>query len=143
MSHIFGCTIKVMDNDKKTVLLVEDDQSIRELYAVAFIKAGLNIMMAENGKQGVDFALKRHPDLILLDIDMPILNGHQAAEKIRQDDWGKTARILFLTNHSDAQNVAHAIMQKPEDYIIKANVPVKEIVNQVRTAIYGISKTQI
>lgn len=132
-----------MDNEKKTVLLVEDDQSIRELYAVAFIKAGLNIIMAENGQQGVDFALKRHPDLILLDIDMPILNGHQAAEKIRQDAWGKTARILFLTNHSDAQNVAHAIMQKPEDYIIKANVPVKEIVNQVRTAIYGISKTQI
>ena len=132
-----------MDTEKKTVLLVEDDQSIRELYAVAFINAGLNIMMAENGKQGVEFALERHPDLILLDIDMPILNGHQAAERIRQDEWGKTARILFLTNHSDAQNVAHAIMQKPEDYIVKAQVPIKEIINQVRTAIYGTSKTQV
>jgi DNA-binding response OmpR family regulator len=131
-----------MDNEKKTILLVEDDQSIRELYAVAFINAGLNIMMAENGKQGVEFALSHHPDLVLLDIDMPILNGHQAAEKIRQDEWGKTARILFLTNHTDAQNVAHAIMQKPEDYIVKANVPIKEVINQVRTALYGTSKTQ-
>ena len=123
--------------DKKTILLVEDDKNIRELYAMALIGAGFQILMAENGQQGVDLALKHHPDLILLDIDMPIVNGHEAAQKIRLDSWGKTARIVFLTNHSDAQNVAHAIMQKPEDYIVKVNVPIKDMVNQVRIAIYG------
>ena len=123
--------------DKKTILLVEDDKNIRELYAMALIGAGFSILMAENGQQGVDLALKHHPDLILLDIDMPIVNGHEAAQKIRLDSWGKTARIVFLTNHSDAQNVAHAIMQKPEDYIVKVNVPIKDMVNQVRIAIYG------
>ena len=121
----------------KTILLVEDDQSIRELYAMAFINAGFNIMMAENGQQGVEMAFKHHPELILLDIDMPLVNGHEAAKRIRQDAWGKDARIVFLTNHSDAQNVAHAIMQKPEDYIVKVNVPVQEVVNQVRIAIHG------
>lgn len=126
-----------MDSDKKCILLVEDDQAIRELYATAFINAGFNIKMAENGKQGVEFALQHHPDLILLDIDMPIMNGHEVAKKIREDAWGKDVRIVFLTNHSDAQNVAHAVMQKPEDYLIKVNVPVKDIVNQVRIAIYG------
>jgi DNA-binding response OmpR family regulator len=123
--------------EKKVVLLVEDDQALRELYAIALIKAGFDILMAENGEQGVATALKHHPNLILLDIDMPIMNGHQAAEKIRLDSWGKDARIIFLTNHSDAQNVAHAIMQKPEDYIVKANVPIKDMINQVRIAIYG------
>ena len=123
--------------DKKTILLVEDDKNIRELYAMALIGAGFSILMAENGQQGVDLALKHHPDLILLDIDMPIINGHEAAQKIRLDRWGKTARIVFLTNHSDAQNVAHAIMQKPEDYIVKVNVPIKDMVNQVRIAVYG------
>lgn len=125
------------ESAKKTVLLVEDDEAIRELYAVALVQAGFNILMAENGEQGVAFALKHHPDLILLDIDMPVMNGHEAAQKIRQDSWGKNVRIVFLTNHSDASNVAHAIMQKPEDYIVKVNVPIKDIINQVRIAIYG------
>jgi CheY-like chemotaxis protein len=127
--------------DKKTILLVENEQSIRELFAMALIKAGFNIVMAENGHQGVAQAMKHHPDLILLDIDMPIMNGHEAAEKIRQDEWGRHARIVFLTNHSDPQSVAHAVMLKPEDYIVKANVPISEIVNQVRIATYGNSKT--
>ncbi len=128
-------------SEKKSVLLVEDDQALRELYAMALIRAGFDILMAENGEQGVALALKHQPNLILLDIDMPIMNGHQAAEKLRQDSWGKTARIIFLTNHSDAQNVAHAIMQKPEDYIVKANVPIQEMINQVRIAIYGHTRT--
>lgn len=126
-----------MDSDKKCILLVEDDQNIRELYAMAFINAGFNIKMAENGKQGVEFALTEHPDLILLDIDLPLMNGHEVAKQIRLDSWGKEARIVFLTNHSDPQNVAHAVMQKPEDYIVKVNVPVKDVVNQVRIAIHG------
>jgi DNA-binding response OmpR family regulator len=127
----------IEEAEKKTILLVEDNQAIRELYAVALIQAGFNILMAENGEQGVLLALKHHPDLILLDIDMPLLNGHETAQRIRLDSWGKDVRIVFLTNHSDAANVAHAIMQKPEDYIVKVNVPVKDIINQVRIAIYG------
>ncbi len=127
-------------SEQKTILLVENDQSIRELFAMALIKAGFNIVMAEDGQQGVAQALKHHPDLILLDIDMPIMNGHEAAEKIRQDEWGRHARIVFLTNHSDPQSVAHAVMLKPEDYIVKANIPVSEIINQVRIATYGNSK---
>lgn len=127
-------------NTKKTILLIENEQSIRELFAMALIKAGFNILMAENGQQGVAQAIKHHPDMILLDIDMPVMNGHQAAEKIRQDAWGRQARIIFLTNHSDPQSVAHAVTLKPEDYIVKANVPISEIVNQVRIAAFGSSK---
>ncbi len=126
--------------EKRTVLLVEDEQTLRELYGMAFIKAGLNIIMAENGEQGSRLALEHHPDVILLDIDMPLMNGHQAAEKIRLDSWGKTARIIFLTNHSDPQSVAHAIMTKPEEFIVKAHTPIHDVVNQVRTAAYGNSR---
>lgn len=129
------------ETDKRTILLVEDDQTLRELYAMALIKAGFNIKMAENGEQGSRLALEHHPDVILLDIDMPLMNGHEAAQKIRLDTWGKTARIIFLTNHSDAQNVAHAVTQKPEEFIVKAHTPIHEIVNTVRTAAYGNSRT--
>ncbi len=128
------------DETKRVILLAEDDQALRELYAMALIKAGFEIVMAENGEQAASFALLKHPDLILLDIDMPHMNGHQAAEKIRNDTWGKTARIIFLTNHSDPSNIAHAVMQRPEEYIVKAHTPVAEVINQVRTAVYGHSR---
>lgn len=126
-----------MEPETKKVLLVEDDQTIRELYATAFINAGLDVSMAEDGAQGVAMALELKPAVVLLDIDMPVMNGHEAAEKIRLDAWGKTVPIIFLTNHSDAANVAHAHMLKPDDYIVKANTPIKDVVNQVRLAMHS------
>ncbi|HMO78266.1 MAG TPA: response regulator [Candidatus Paceibacterota bacterium] len=122
--------------EQKQVLLVEDEKNIRELYAMALINAGIDILMAEDGEQGVALALKHHPSLILMDISMPVLDGHEAVKKIRADSWGKNAKIIFLTNHSEATNVAHAISQHPEDYIVKVNTPVKEIINRVREAMY-------
>jgi CheY-like chemotaxis protein len=67
---------------------------------------------------------------------MPVMDGHKAAEKIRLDSWGKNVPIIFLTNHSDVANVAHAHMLKPDDYIVKANIPVKEVINKVRLAMH-------
>ena len=119
----------------KRVLLVEDDESIRELFAMALLNTGLDISMAENGEQGVRFALERHPDLILLDIDMPVLNGFEAAAKIREDAWGKTVPIIFLTNRSDARDHAYASHQHPDQYIVKADMPVQEIVVEVLRAL--------
>ncbi len=121
----------------KYILLIDDDQIIREMYATALVKAGLDIIMAENGTQGIMMALKHKPAVILLDIEMPDLDGHQVAKKLREDEWGKTARIIYLTNHSEPQDVAHAVALKPEDYIVKANVPIKEIINRVRLAMHA------
>lgn len=123
--------------ETKKVLLVEDDQTIRELYATAFINEGLEVLMAEDGQQGLNLALEHKPAVILFDIDMPVLNGHQAAEKLRMDAWGKNVPIIFLTNHSDAANVAHAHMLMPDDYIVKANTSIKDIVNKVRMAMHS------
>jgi len=122
-------------NEKKTILLVEDDTSIRELYAMAFINAGLHVVMAENGEQGLRLALEMHPALILLDIDMPLMNGHEVFEKLRTDSWGQTAAVIFLTNRDDARDIAHANTRQPVDYVIKANLPVKNVVNKVLAAL--------
>lgn len=116
------------------VLIVEDDESILELYATAFIKAGLKVLKAKNGQEGVNLAIKHHPDAILMDIVMPVMHGHEAVEKIRLDPWGKNAKVIFLTNMSDAENVYLAVEQGSEEYIIKANTPIKEVVNQTRMA---------
>lgn len=119
---------------KPAVLIVEDDENLLELYASAFTHAGITVLKATNGVEAVDLALEHHPDAILMDIMMPVMHGHKAVEKIRLDPWGKSAKIVFLTNMSDAENVYLAVEQGSEEYIIKANTPVKEVVNQVRMA---------
>lgn len=117
---------------KATVLIVEDDTVIRELYALAFETAGLIVLQAKDGAEGVALALQKHPDAILMDIMMPGMDGHTAVNEIRKDPWGKTAKVVYLTNMTDAENVVHAVERGSEEYIIKANVTPKEVVNQVR-----------
>ncbi len=117
-----------------TVLIVEDDENILDIYATAFTDAGIKVLKAKNGLEGVDLALEHHPDAILMDIMMPVMEGHKAVEKIRLDHWGKDAKIIFLTNMTDAENVFLAVEQGSEEYIIKSNTPVKEVVNQTRMA---------
>lgn len=117
-----------------TVLIVEDDESVLELYSTAFASAGINVLKAKDGLEGVKLALEHHPNAILMDIIMPGIPGHEAVEKIRLDPWGKNAKVIFLTNMSDAENVFLAVEQGSEEYIIKSNTPVKEVVNKVRMA---------
>jgi DNA-binding response OmpR family regulator len=120
--------------NKPTVLIVEDDTDIRGLYADAFTAAGIIVLTATNGAEGVELALQHHPDAILMDIMMPVMGGHEAMNKIRKDAWGKNAKVVYLTNMSDAENIVHAVEQGSDEYIIKANLTPREVVNHVRMA---------
>lgn len=117
----------------QSVLVVEDDENIRSLYATALEAAGLIVHVAENGAVGVKKALEHQPDVILMDIMMPGINGHEAVEKIRLDSWGKDAKVVFLTNMSDAENVVKAVEAGSDEYIVKVHATPKEVVNKVRT----------
>ena len=119
------------------ILIVEDDEAIRELYHDALEAAELTTVLASTAAEGVALALERHPKVILMDISLPDQTGHEAVAAIRADDWGKTAKILFLTNRTDPEDVVQAIEQGSEDYIIKAHTEVKEVVNKVRLAMHA------
>lgn len=120
-----------------TVLIADDDEMIREMYVAAFTAAGIHVLSATNGKECVEQALKHHPNAILVDIMMPEMDGHQAVSKIRLDPWGKNAKIVFLSNLSDAENVVHAVAEGSEKYIVKANTTVKEVINLVRSVMHS------
>ncbi len=119
---------------RPTVLIVEDDANLRTLYSDAFTEAGITVLTASFGAEGLKLALEHHPDAILMDIMLPGMSGHQVVSKIREDSWGKRATIVYLTNMSDAENVTHAVEKDASEYIIKANTPPKEVVNRVRMA---------
>jgi len=118
-----------------TILLVEDDSLIQKLYQTALQQAGFSVIVAAHGKEGISLALEHHPDLILADLMMPEMNGHDMVTKIREDEWGKNAKVIFLTNYSDPENVYHSVKLKPEEFIVKAHTDVKDVINAVRIAV--------
>lgn len=118
--------------EKKTVLIVEDDKNTRELYESAISMAGHNVLTADEGEKGVELALAHHPDLILMDVMMPHgMGGHDAVAKIREDDWGKNAHVVHLTNRIDPQDLVDAKHLDTDEYIIKTHTPIKELVEKV------------
>jgi CheY-like chemotaxis protein len=120
-----------------TVLLIEDDATIRTLYTDALTGAGLSVLIAEDGETGLNLALAKHPQVVLIDIMMPGMNGHQVVNAIRKDAWGKKAHIIYLTNMADPENIVAAHSHAPEEYIIKSQTEIKDLVKLVRTAMYA------
>ncbi len=121
---------------EKTVLLIEDEKDIREAVAEALTDAGFKVGTATNGMDGLAQALQEHPDIILLDLIMPGYDGHTVLEKLRQDPWGKQARVVVLSAMDDAGNIAGAYDGDITSYIIKAHNSLDEIVKKVRESLY-------
>jgi len=119
------------------ILIVEDEVDIREPMADAIAQAGFAVTVAENGEQGLAEAFKIHPDLILLDLKMPVMDGHEMLKHLRNDPWGKNAKVVILTAMDDVENVTYAHEGKIVDYIIKAHTSLDELIKQVRLALYS------
>ncbi len=114
---------------KLKILLVEDEKSIRDMYAFKLAASGFELKAAENGKQGLELAQEWLPDLILLDLRMPIMSGDKMLEKLRQEEWGANIRVIILTNIS--KNEAPSVLRflNVDNYIVKAHSTPAEIVS--------------
>lgn len=117
---------------EKKILIIEDEGDIREAMAEAVKDAGFVVSTAPNGSVGLQTALDEHPDLILLDIIMPIMGGHEMLKKLREDSWGKDAKVLMLTSMDDVQNIASAHELGIADYLVKAHSSLDYIVNKIK-----------
>lgn len=120
---------------KKNILIIEDEIDLREAMADSIRDAGFSVTTAENGEVGLKMALEQKPDLILLDIIMPVMDGHETLKKLRNDPWGRNVRVIILTAMDDVSNVASAHEGEIFDYIIKAHTSLDDILRQVRSAL--------
>jgi DNA-binding response OmpR family regulator len=87
---------------------------------------------AKNGEEGLEIALREHPDLILLDVIMPKMGGLAMLDKLREDAWGKDAKVILLTNLVDNNQVARAVKQGSYDYLVKSDWKMKDVVAKIR-----------
>ena len=115
----------------KKILIVDDEADIREAIAEVLVGAGYYVTQADNGESGLNMALGQHPDLILLDVTMPIMSGQEMLTKLREDSWGKDVKVAMLTSMDDTKNVAEAYAGNVTDYLVKSQINIDEFVNQI------------
>ena len=115
----------------KKILVIEDEATISLSLSENLIEAGFEVIESTDGIDGLAKALSIHPDLILLDILMPKMDGLTMLEKLRRDAWGKTVPVMILTNLNDATNVAAAI-DSVNEYLVKVDWKVEDIIKRIK-----------
>lgn len=125
-------------SQRKRVLIIEDEPSLCQTLRQALETANFSVLEARDGVEGLDVSLREHPDLILLDIILPKMDGLTMAKKLREDPWGKDVPIIILTNLSVSENkesisaVTQAVEHGIYDYLVKADWRIEDVVRKVR-----------
>ncbi|MBI2265342.1 MAG: response regulator [Armatimonadetes bacterium] len=117
------------------VLIVEDNEVIARLWDMTLREAGFGVALAETGQQALDKIRSENPDLILLDLVMPDLDGFEIFEKILEDPVHCHIPVIFLTNYSERADITRALAMGAADFIVKANILPEELVEKIRASI--------
>lgn len=117
------------------IAIIEDDPVISQMYRMKFEADGFEVHVADNGKDGVALAESVKPDMILCDLQMPIMDGNEAIGEIRKASWGKTVPVIILTNlgEEEAPKGLHAL--GIHSYIVKADLTPRQVVERVKEAL--------
>lgn len=114
------------------IAIIEDDPVISQMYRMKFEADGFEVELAKDGARGVALVETFTPDLILLDIQMPKMNGVEALKIIRKNDWGKDIPVIILTNLGEEESPNEVRELGIESYIVKANLTPRQVVQRVK-----------
>lgn len=118
------------------IAIIEDDSVINQMYRMKFEADGFDVQVADNGKSGVELAEKFQPDLILLDLQMPEMNGDKALAHIRANEWGKDIPVIILTNLGAEESPKELKDLGIHSYIVKAELTPSQVVARVKDALH-------
>lgn len=121
-----------MADQPKKVLVVEDDKMILDMYTLKFTQEGYEVVQAENGKDGLEMAKQHHPDIILLDIILPQMDGFTVLKSLKSDKSLKNIPVILLTNLGQDGDVKKGLELGAVDYLIKANFTPSQVVDKVK-----------
>jgi DNA-binding response OmpR family regulator len=120
---------------QSAVAIIEDDQVINQMYRMKFEAAGFSVATASDGESGVKMAEKFKPNIILLDLQMPHMNGAEALEIIRKSSWGSKTPVIILTNLGEEEAPKTLRALGIHSYIVKAELTPSQVVARVQAAL--------
>ncbi len=123
----------MIDMFMKKILLIEDDSLIVKIYTTRLVADGFKVLSAGNGEEGLRIAEQERPDLILLDIMMPKMDGFSVLETLRRHDVLKQVPIIVYSNLAQESEMKRALELGANEFIVKANISPTELVNKIKS----------
>ena len=118
---------------QKKILIVEDDEFLVQMYATKLELQNYAVVTAGDGKQALKLIKKDPPDLLLLDLNLPIMDGFQVLEVIKKDPTTKAIPVLVLTNFGQKEHIDRCLALGAADYLIKAHFVPSEVVEKIKS----------
>ncbi len=122
-------------NKQIKILLIEDDPFLLSMYSTKFTLEKFQVIAAEDGEKGWRLASECKPDIILLDILMPKMNGFEVLEKLKADEATKRVPVILLTNLNQKDEIERGMSLGADDYLIKAHFMPSEVVEKIKNII--------
>jgi DNA-binding response OmpR family regulator len=115
-----------------TVAIIEDDIAIAQMYRIKFEAEGYDVESAENGQEGLQLIEEVKPDIVLLDLMMPVMTGEELLKELRKQDWGKKIKIIVLTNMGEQEAPVALKDLDVLRYIVKAEMTPRQVAEVVK-----------
>ena len=126
---------------KQTILVVDDEQDLLDLIEYNLRQEGFNVLKAENGKDGIQAAKEYMPDLVLLDIMMPQMDGIEVCDRMREDSTLSHIPIIFLTARSDEKTEIEGLNKGADDYITKP-ISTSKLISRIKAVLRRFEETE-
>ncbi len=124
-----------MPEKKQNILVVEDDKFLIKAYNIKFTRAGFNVITATDGAIGLELAKSELPELILLDLMLPKIDGFEFLKRMAVDESLKAIPVIILSNLGQQTDKERALALGAKEYLIKADYSLDEIIEKVNTYI--------
>lgn len=112
--------------------VIEDDQDLQYLYKLKLEREGFQVVTASNGEEGLEVTQSFQPDIILLDLMMPVMNGTEMLARLRSEEWGSDVRVIILTNISKDEAPQALRFLHVDRYIVKAHHTPAQVISIVK-----------
>ena len=115
------------------IAIIEDDQAISQMYRIKFEAEGYDVETADNGQLGLKLIEKMRPNIILLDLMMPVMTGEEMLAKLRATDWGKDLKVIILTNRGEQEIPPQVKELNVTAIILKADMTPRQVAELVKS----------
>ena len=118
------------------ILLVEDNEMNRDMLSRRLVRNGFEVVMAVNGQEGVDMTVSERPDLVLMDMSLPVMDGWEATRRLKADDSTKGIPVIALTAHAMESDREQAMQAGCDDFDTKP-VDIQRLVGKINALLNG------